>query len=532
MAGVALVAALAAPTTNAPARPARVLVAQVASAPAPAGSHLVARFGAVATWRLDAPARGARRLAARLGRRPGVLAAQVGGELRAAQDPPIYRGFCQDSPPSDVDRTVPSAVDALSAPAAGAPSIAVLDTGVDPAAAELSGHVLAGVNALKGGTDTRDTDSHGTGVAGVAAAAPGLVQGVAPGAPIVPITIFDDKGNSTADVLVKAIGAAVAKGAKVINISGANPADQTSASEQRVVRLAILQAVDAGAQVVVASGNDGSPAAQVPASFPHVLTVGAIDQSGARAGFSSTGRWLDVMAPAEDLIAPAPKALCPSGYATARGTSFAAPAVAGAAALLAAAKPSLSAAQRDAVLRASAADLGTPGWDSENGFGLLDVAKALAAPAPVPDGPEIDDDVYWVSGPQAPKHPWLVSPARRSASVAMSVNAVKDPADVVRVHLKAGDRLKVTVQGPKKTGSLDLTLWDPKTPRFGIGENTDDHVESDGIEDGTRLLLNARVKKAGTYYLSVTTTETAPQDPAPLAYKLSASVKPRARRSG
>ena len=64
-------------------------------------------------------------------------------------------------------------------------------------------------------------------------------------------------------------------------------------------------------------------------------------------------------------------------YAYATGTSYAAPQVAGAAALVWAANPSLTADQVVALLERSASGGGA--WNSGTGFGVLDVASAVAA---------------------------------------------------------------------------------------------------------------------------------------------------------
>ncbi|MEY3275819.1 MAG: hypothetical protein RL153_1085 [Verrucomicrobiota bacterium] len=67
------------------------------------------------------------------------------------------------------------------------------------------------------------------------------------------------------------------------------------------------------------------------------------------------------------------------------GTSAAAAAAAGTVALMLEANPSLSPAALEAVLRASATDMLSPGFDFDSGFGLLNAAAAVAAvSSPVP----------------------------------------------------------------------------------------------------------------------------------------------------
>jgi len=59
------------------------------------------------------------------------------------------------------------------------------------------------------------------------------------------------------------------------------------------------------------------------------------------------------------------------------GTSIASAKVTGAAAQVWAANPNLSFAQVKEILKGTAVDLGTPGWDAETGTGLLDLAAAV-----------------------------------------------------------------------------------------------------------------------------------------------------------
>jgi subtilisin family serine protease len=63
------------------------------------------------------------------------------------------------------------------------------------------------------------------------------------------------------------------------------------------------------------------------------------------------------------------------------GTSFAAPHCAGIAALLLAADPQLRADDVQGIIRASADDIGSAGYDDETGFG-----RVSASPAKLPSG--------------------------------------------------------------------------------------------------------------------------------------------------
>lgn len=456
---------------------------------------------ALGVWLVRA-ARGAdpARLARRLARRPEVAAAQPDVRLRAAATPILPCAARPDSPLGWWLATVRA--DRVDAPAQTGP-IALLDTGVDGSLPELAGKLRSPLDALSGGVDVADRDGHGTGVAGIAAARPGALRGVSPTSPIVPIRVFDASGETTTAALVKAIDAAVAAHAAAINMSLAGPADESSASDDRVLEMAIDRAFIAGALVVAATGNEGDDSLNVPSAYPHVLSVAATDSADAVASFSNGGPSVDLAAPGVDLVTTAPAALCPTGFALASGTSFAAPAVAGAAALVKAARPDLSAPQVFALLRTSARDIGPRGFDPDAGFGVLDVTEALRAAAPPPDSPEVDDDVYWITGRYAARHPLALTPRRRSARLSGQVSAFNDPADVYRVKLRSRDRLTARLRAPTGT-RYALSVWNARTRGFDITSGRErGRLVAASDRRGSSESLAVEVRRGGVFYVAV-----------------------------
>jgi subtilisin family serine protease len=118
------------------------------------------------------------------------------------------------------------------------------------------------------------------------------------------------------------------------------------------------------------------------------LAVGASNDAGTRAAFSSTGSYISLAAPGDGVFSavastsPAssfPRVALPGSlhglYGYGSGTSFAAPEVSGAAALVMAANPLLNAQDVSRIIKASASGRGA--WTPELGFGVLDVGSAV-----------------------------------------------------------------------------------------------------------------------------------------------------------
>ena len=158
--------------------------------------------------------------------------------------------------------------------------------------------------------------------------------------------------------------------------------------------------VGSGTLVVAASGNSrqrGSPP-EYPASLPHVLTIGALDQGNAPAFFSSGSQHVDLSAPGVNIPVAIPLTYHPPSYYDLyfSGTSFASPLVAGAAAWVWTARPTLDLSQLFEVMRGSAQDVSSPGYDAFSGFGRLDIPGALTVAPPPRDPQEPNEDVSYV----------------------------------------------------------------------------------------------------------------------------------------
>lgn len=336
----------------------------------------------------------------------------------------------------------------------GRPLVAVLDTGVDATSPDLAGVVLtgAGRSFVPGSPDpVADPEGHGTHVAGIIAAASGNGAGGAgvAAARILPVTVADARGRSSASALVRGLAYATGRGARVINISFGGRT--FSKAEQEAIDRASLR----GALVVVAAGNtggDGVP--EYPGSYRQVLAVGALGKSGRPLNLSARGRQVALAAPGEAVLSTTPG---PSGQLVPRtGTSMAAAVVSGVAARVLAARPGLSAQQVREILESTARDVPPSGADIGTGAGAVDLAAALAAPAPPRGDPEPNDDPALA----AATRPLLAEGGPSRRTVRGRTGSWADPRDGFVVELAAGQGLSARLRGDA-TADLDLVLWRP-----------------------------------------------------------------------
>jgi subtilisin family serine protease len=227
---------------------------------------------------------------------------------------------------------------------------------------------------------------------------------------------------------------------------------------------AILAAFGAGSLVVASAGNgreDGSPRSY-PASFAHVLTIGATNEGNHAAYFSSASPDMDLAAPGQDMLVAVPTIWNATGYQSLDGTSFSAPLVSGAAAAVWTQRPTLTNTQLFEVIRRSAHRTGSRGWNRDTGYGILDVNAALTRKPPTTDPQEPNEDVYLVkpNGLFSGGHPALTAPGRARRVLAAHLEQGDDPEDVYRAYLPAKGRLTVTLA---PGANLGLEVWGRRT---------------------------------------------------------------------
>ncbi|MEB3222316.1 MAG: S8 family peptidase [Candidatus Sericytochromatia bacterium] len=266
----------------------------------------------------------------------------------------------------------------------GSPSVtvAVIDTGVDPAHPDLAAAIVPGTSVLANSTGPDDDHGHGTHVAGIIAASVADrkgISGVAPNCRIMPVKVLNGEGKGDTGDIVAGLIWAVNHGAKVVNMS------LGGAGGSRALASAVAYARSKDVLVVAAMGNEGENAQEYPAGYPGVMAVGATDRDDSVADFSNYGSWISVAAPGVDILSTLPR--LPVGVNRLEGkdtlqdvmdgTSMAAPFVAGVAALVRSAQPTLTAPEVKARIERTCDDLGPRGFDERTGWGRINAAKAL-----------------------------------------------------------------------------------------------------------------------------------------------------------
>lgn len=174
-------------------------------------------------------------------------------------------------------------------PAPSAPTIAVVDSGIQADRTDFVGRVVANVNlsTLTGNTTPGDGRGHGTFVAGIAAdSAPGYT-GAAPNAKIAALDVMNDAGIARTSDVIAACDWILANKDKY-NIRVANFSLHSS-TPSNFAKDPLDRAVEKlwfnNVVVVAAAGNYGvasgpSRVMYAPGNDPFVITVGALDQSG------------------------------------------------------------------------------------------------------------------------------------------------------------------------------------------------------------------------------------------------------------
>lgn len=262
--------------------------------------------------------------------------------------------------------------------------IAIIDTGIDINHDEFIGRLSTlSYNAKTKQTGLQyvsDDTGHGTSVAGVIGAnkdnsigIAGIVQNsqlliIKANNQDDPLTPNEDESESFTDsTIVEAIYYAADHGADIINLS------LGGSSVNTLMQNAINYAYDRDVIVIAASGNDGSSDLFYPASYNHVISVGAVDDTNTIWDLSNHNAFVDIAAPGVGITTTAMN----DQYGSSTGTSLSAPQVTGVVALMRGYLTSYTTDEIVDQLFHTAIDKGIIGRDDYYGYGVIDAYEAL-----------------------------------------------------------------------------------------------------------------------------------------------------------
>jgi len=197
----------------------------------------------------------------------------------------------------------------------------------------------------------------------------GLIHGV-------PIKVLTNSGAGQFSWVDKALEeqtevakAMIADGYFVIFSFSLGGSGRASSTDQLIV-----EAEKAGVLVFAAAGNTYGEGISAPANGPSAHAIGALNQDGTRAEYSTTGDELYLASPGTRVLSTYP----PNLYRELSGTSMATPSQAALAAIAASVHPRATNRQISRFLAAAARDLPPgQGWDKETGFGDTPVRRIL-----------------------------------------------------------------------------------------------------------------------------------------------------------
>lgn len=252
--------------------------------------------------------------------------------------------------------------------------VCIIDTGYDLGHPDLPSDPEIVTGTIQGNLKWfEDGNGHGTHVAGTIAALANNGQGVVGvnrngQLKLHIVKVFGNNGNwAWGSTLIAAANACVSNGSTIISMSLGGPS--YSFSEEK----AFEQIYNSGVIIVAASGNNGSTGYSYPASYPSIISVGAINSGKGLASFSQRNDQVDLVAPGVGVRSTFPD----DSYRSLSGTSMSTPHVSGVAALVWSHYPGKSAQEIRLALEQSAEDLGAPGLDNSFGNGLVSADRAF-----------------------------------------------------------------------------------------------------------------------------------------------------------
>ncbi|MBI5215829.1 MAG: S8 family serine peptidase [Ignavibacteriae bacterium] len=237
-------------------------------------------------------------------------------------------------------------------------------------------------------SDPTGTNDHGTKIAGVIGAitdnTPNSIAGVMWNCKIMPIRVLP---TGIPDGIAKGIDWARQSGAHIFNLSF-----ETGGEDEMIIKEAIGNAYLQGRIVCAAMGNVYNTYTTFPAAYFGVIAVGGTDKLDNRwfdpvtGSGSSAGNHISVSAPAEKYRTTTIGGQYTDDQHLFGGTSLATPLVSGSAGLILSQSldRGLNLTNDDVkhLLERTADDQGSTGWDTEYGYGRINVGNAIKKLSP------------------------------------------------------------------------------------------------------------------------------------------------------
>jgi subtilisin family serine protease len=241
----------------------------------------------------------------------------------------------------------------------------MIDTGIRGTHQDFGGRVIAGTNTVDATPSTDDCNGHGTHTAGTVG---GATYGVAKNVTLVAVRVFGCGSSTTTSAIIAGVDWATG------NHQAGQPAVANMSlggSASAALDTSVRNLINDGVTVSIAAGNGnalGMPqnsCSVSPARVTEGITVGATDNTDAKASFSNYGTCVDLHAPGVDILSSWNTS--DTATNTISGTSMATPHVVGVTAQYLQLNPSATPAQVQTAIK----NLSTKGIVTGTGGGLL-----------------------------------------------------------------------------------------------------------------------------------------------------------------
>jgi subtilisin family serine protease len=233
---------------------------------------------------------------------------------------------------------------------------------------DVNGYNFTGLYKGQANNDPQDIFGHGTHIAGIIGAANSNELGIAGinhNVKILNVKFLDSSGRGTVYEGAQAIKYAVKMGARIINCSWGY------FEYSSVLKEAIDEAISKGVIIVGAGGNLGYNIKEYPAAYENVMGVASIKQSLERSSFSSYGEHIDFSTFGQNIYSTLPD----NTYSFKSGTSQSAAIISGIISKILGYNSEFNLPEVYSILKLSAVDINTNGYDRYTGYGYIDANK-------------------------------------------------------------------------------------------------------------------------------------------------------------